>query len=146
MATSPGACGPLALTYLLVLSLQKNPKPSFPPKSPISCLLYKHRLTVYIWGINPVTSYHAQNNPTGRYCCSCLWIRKLKLREVKCPLQGHRVVINKDNQDRPSDSSWVPLHHDSQAITVSSAVSHGPSLGCLSIHIRALLSKPTWPS
>lgn len=55
-------------------------------------------------------------------------MRKLKLREVKCPLQGHRANKDKAGLDlRPSDSSLMLSHHDSQAIIVSSAMSYGTS-------------------
>ena len=53
-------------------------------------------------------------------------MRKLKLREIKCPLQGHRANKDKAGRDfRPSDSSLMLSHHDSQAIVVSSAMSYG---------------------
>lgn len=145
MAASPGACGPLP--YLLVLSLQKNLSPSFPPPNlpfPV-CFIN----TVYSLHGVLTLSLHTMLRTTlrSRYCCSCLWIRKLKLREVKCPLQGHRVVNNKDKSGPdPQTPAGCLCIMTLRQLLCPVPCPTAPVLVSVYPHQGPLLSKPTWPS
>ena len=144
MATSPGAHGP-CLNLPAGFKASEEPKPF--PSSP--------NLLFPVCFINTVYSLHRvltlslhimlRTTPQSRYCCcSCLWVRRVKLREVKCPLQGHRAVNNKDKSGpdlRPSDSRWMLLHQTLGPLLCPVPCPMAPILGCLPSS-RRLLSKP----
>lgn len=140
MATSPGACGPCP-NLPAGFESSEEPKP----------FLSSPNLPFPVCFINTVYSLHRvltlslhtmlRTTPRSRYCCcSCLWIRKLKLREVKCPLQGHRVVNSKDKSgpDPQTPAGCLCIMTFRQLLCPVPCPT-APVLGCLSTHIRATL-------
>lgn len=138
---SPGPCGPCP----------ELPAGSEAAEEPKPFLLLPQFPTSVCF-INTVYSLHRaltltpyimpRATPWDRYCfCFCLQMKKLKLRELKCPPQGHRASRGKAGLDlRPLDSNRMLLCHKSRVIIVSSAMSHGTRPGASTLNRETFVS------